>query len=150
MSSLPAQRIVGGINADQEYWEHLGAGEFRLPHCAGCQRTIWPAHFRCGECGSWDMEWVEHEPAGVVFSWTRTWYPFDRTTERADDIPYVTVLCEVDGADGARVMGMLDGADDGLKVGARVRGVIKPPSVKSKHYPSICWVLDRSRGQTRT
>jgi uncharacterized OB-fold protein len=142
MSSLPAERIVGGINADEPYWEYLAAGEFRLSHCAGCGRTIWPAHFRCGECGSWDMEWVATEPVGTVYSWTRTWYSFDRTTERADEIPYVTVLCEVDGADGARVMGILEGDERAVKVGARVRGVIKPPSPKSKNYPSICWVID--------
>jgi uncharacterized OB-fold protein len=142
MTSLPAERIIGGINADGPYWEYLAEGEFRLPHCAGCHRTIWPAHFRCGNCGSWDMDWVEAEPAGAIYSWTRTWYSFDRTTERADDIPYVTVLCDVDGADGARVMGILEGDESSLKVGARVRGVIKPPSAKSKNYPSICWVID--------
>jgi uncharacterized protein len=144
VSALPTERIVGGINADEDYWEYLARGEFRLSHCAQCKRTIWPAHFRCGECGSWDIEWVQHRPTGVVFTWTRTWYSFDRTSERAEDIPYVTVVCEVDDGDGARVMGMLEGDESGLRVGARVHGEIKAPSAKSKGYPSICWVLDGS------
>ena len=141
LSALPAQRITGGINADEPYWEHLAKGEFRLSRCAECKSWIWPAHYRCGECGSWEIEWVELPPKGVVYSWTRTWYPFDRTAERAEDIPYVTVLAEVAGAGGARVLGVLDGDESGLAIGAPVHGVIKPPSPKSKGYPSICWVL---------
>ena len=42
---------------------------------------------------------------------------------------------EVDQADGARVMGILEGDESGLKVGARVRGEIKPPAPKSKKLP---------------
>jgi uncharacterized OB-fold protein len=142
VTAPPAKRITGGINADGPYWDWLGSGEFRLPHCTACQRTIWPAHFRCGECGSWDVEWRRHEPTGAVYTWTRTWYVFDRTPERAEDVPYVTVLCEVDEADGARVMGILDGDQTNLRVGARLRGVIKEPSPKSKNYPSICWIIE--------
>jgi uncharacterized OB-fold protein len=142
MSNLPTDRIIGGINADEQYWEYLGKGEFRLSRCAACQTWLWPAHFRCGECGSWEIEWVELPATGAVYSWTRTWYSFDRTKERADDIPYVTVLTEVDDAGGARVLGMLEGDESNLAIGAKVHGVVKAPSEKSKHYPSICWVLD--------
>lgn len=142
MSAFPTEPIAGGINADQEYWEYLGRGEFRLSRCASCATWIWPAHFRCGKCGSWDIEWAPLEARGVVYSWTRTWYSFDRTAERAEDIPYVTVLAEVNGAGGARVLGVLEGDESQLTIGARVRGVIKPPSAKSKGYPSVCWVLD--------
>src|SRR2546423_15710336 len=102
---------------------------------------MWPAHFRCGECGSWDQEWVQREPTGVVYSWTRTWYAFDRTKERAEDLPYVVVLAEVADAGAARVMGILAGEESGLKVGAPVVGAIQPPSEKSKWYPSIQWSL---------
>jgi hypothetical protein len=37
---------------------------------------------------------------------------------------------------------MLEGDESRLAIGARVHGVITPPSEKSKHYPSIVWVLD--------
>ncbi len=141
-SGLPEQRIVGGINADEEFWQHLANDEFRLSRCAACLRWIWPTHYRCGDCGSWDIEWAVLPPTGTVYSWTRTWYPFDRTIERAEDIPYVTILAEVDDAGGARVLGMLEGDESNLAIGTRVRGVIRPPSPKSKGYPSLCWVLD--------
>jgi hypothetical protein len=135
------QRISGGIAADDAYWAALEAGEFRLPRCAGCGRWTWPAHWRCGECGSWDFGWTRVEPTGTVYSWTRTWYSFDRTRERAADVPYVVVLAEVDGTDGARVLGVLAGDDAGLKIGAAVTGTIVPPQGKAKGYPSLVWSL---------
>jgi uncharacterized OB-fold protein len=133
-------KLSGGIGADGEYWSALAQGEFRMPRCAQCRGWMWPAHFRC-PCGSWEFEWVAQAPVGTVYSWTRTWYAFDRVMERAGDVPYVTILAEIPAAGNARVMGMLTGPDDGLQVGAPVRGVILPPSEKSKDYPSICWAL---------
>jgi uncharacterized OB-fold protein len=87
------------------------------------------------------MHWVEIQPTGTVYAWTRSWYAFDRVRERAGDVPYVTILAEVVGAGGPRVLGMLEGTESGLRVGANVRGVIKAPAEKSKGYPSICWQL---------
>lgn len=135
-------RIMGGIGADEEYWDYLEKGEFRLSQCAACKKWIWPAHWRC-PCGSWDIEWVKVEPKGTVYTWTETFYKFDRVPERHDDVPYHTVLAEIPHAGKARVMGMLQGDPTGIRIGAPVHGVIQPPSPKSKGYATICWVLDR-------
>ena len=78
---------------------------------------------------------------GSVYSWTRSWYAFDRTRERAEDVPYVVVLAELHEAGKARVIGVLDGPDAGLRIGAGVRGHIDPPSPKSKGYPALRWSL---------
>src|SRR5581483_4224404 len=134
----PYARIGGGISADDAYWEHLDQGEFRLQRCASCKRWIWPANYRCAGCGGWDMEWVRLQPEGRIYSWTRTWYAFDRTQERAEDVPYVVVVAEIPEADCVRVIGVLKGAEQGLKIGARVRGEIQPRGPKSKGYPSLC------------
>jgi uncharacterized OB-fold protein len=137
----PYTRIAGGIGADDAYWDYLDQGEFRLQQCATCGRWIWPANYRCAGCGGWDLAWIRLEPEGRVYSWTRTWYPFDRTKERAEDVPYAVGLAEIRGAGGSRVIGVLKGDEAGLKIGARVRGEIQPRSPKSKGYPSICWML---------
>lgn len=134
-------KISAGIDADDPYWESLEHGELRLPRCSGCGRWTWPAHWRCGECGSWDFGWEAVEARGTVYSWTRTWYAFDRTKARGPDVPYVVVLAEVDGAGGARLMGVLAGAEDGLRIGAPVTGTIDPPSEKSMGYPALRWTL---------
>lgn len=144
--SFEQHRIVGGIGADDGFWRALEQGHFKLPRCAGCAAWLWPAHFRCGKCGAWDLKWDALEPVGRVFSWTRSHYAFDRVKERAEDVPYVTLLAEIPAADGARVLGMLAGSEEGLRIGAPVRGLITPPSIKSKHYPSIRWSLDVTSG----
>ena len=146
--SFEQHRIIGGIGADDEYWRALERGEFKLPRCSGCGKWSWPAHFRCGACGSWDFDWTSLEPAGVVYAWTRTCYAFERVKERAADVPYVTVLAEIPAAGNARVMGILQGSQANLRIGAPVRGVILPPSEKSKEYPSIQWTLCDDSTQT--
>ena len=141
VSGEKRQIIVGGIGADEKYWQYLEEGEFRLPACIKCDRWMWPAHYRCPRCGSWEFKWLAVDPVGTVFSWTRTWYSFDRTKERAADLPYVVALVEVSGAGGARIMGIVDGDSQHIKIGMRARGLIHPPSEKSKGYASIGWTV---------
>lgn len=139
--SFENNRIAGGIAADDEYWKALEDKKFKLPRCAGCERWTWPAHFRCAECGSWDFKWEEVEPVGRVFSWTKTWMAFETIHERANSLPYVTVLTELPQAGSARVMGVLKGGEEKLRVGAPVIGTIDPPSDLTKGYATIRWTL---------
>jgi uncharacterized OB-fold protein len=141
-------RISGGVEADDRYWQGLEEGRFLLPGCAGCDTWIWPAHWRCGECGAWDVKWTEVQPHGTVYAWSRTWYAFDRVMERAAQVPYVVVLAEIPHAGNSRVLGVLKGPEEGLKIGAPVHGVIDPPAPESKGYAAIRWVLgDAEHGE---
>lgn len=144
--SFRKNKMVGFIDSGDEFWEALERGEFRISRCSGCKRWMWEANFgaptvRCSECGCWDLEWVEVEPEGVIYAWIRSNRAYPGVTEREADVPYVTVEVEVGGPGGPRVLGVLKGREDGLRVGARVRGTIEPPSPKTKGYPSISWSL---------
>lgn len=134
--------IKGAIAGDAEYWDALDRGEFRISRCSECKTWIWPAHFRCGTCGSWTMEWVEVEPRGTVYSWTRSYYATAAIKERAADLPFVVVLIELPGAGNVRVDGVLAGDEAGLRIGAPVVGQITPASEKSKGYTTMMWKLD--------
>ncbi|MFV0307491.1 MAG: Zn-ribbon domain-containing OB-fold protein [Desertimonas sp.] len=136
-------RIGGGIAADDGYWQALEDGAFRLPRCAGCGRWTWPAHWRCGQCGSWDFDWIDVNPVGVIYAWTRARQAYAGVDERRDQVPYVTALVEIDGTDETRVLGVLKGDEAGLKIGVRVHGEIDPPSAIAKGYASIRWVIER-------
>lgn len=140
--SFERNRIIGGNGADDEFWRGLERRVFQLQRCASCKRWTWPAHYRCGECGSWEFEWVSLAPMGRIFTWTRSHYAFDRVLERKEDLPYVTIVAEIPAADGARVMGVLKGDERQLRIGANVVGEILPPSEKTKGYPSLCWRID--------
>ena len=134
--------IKGGIAGDAEYWDALDRGEFKISRCADCEAWIWPAHFRCGACGSWNIVWCDVEPKGVIYSWTRSYYVTSATKERAEDLPFVVLLVELPGGGDVRIDGVLKGAEGGLRIGAIVRGVIEPPSDKTKGYTTMAWVLD--------
>jgi uncharacterized OB-fold protein len=144
--SFRKNKLIGFFDAGDEFWEGLEDGVFRLSRCAGCQRWMWEPQngsptYRCGQCGSWEQEWVEMELEGTVYAWIRTNQAFDGVTERADDLPYVTLEAEVGGPGGPRVLGVLKGTDEGLKVGAKLQGSIDPPSAKTKGYATVRWAL---------
>ena len=102
---------------------------------------MWPAHFRCGHCGSWEISWEDVEPVGTIFTWTRNHAVSDVIKERRADLPYVTVLVELLQAGGARVAGVLlgDGAD--VRIGAAVRGVVQPPDARARGYATMAWEI---------
>ena len=141
MVEMTRTPIKGGIAGDAEFWDALDRGEFKISQCASCEEWIWPAHFRCGKCGSWDIKWTDVEPRGTLYSWTRTHYVTATIKERAVDLPFVVVLVELPGAGNVRIDGVLTGKTDGLRIGASVRGVIEPASEKSKGYTSMAWAL---------
>jgi uncharacterized OB-fold protein len=124
---------------ERPYWEGLSRSQFTQPRCAACGTWYWPARFRCAECGSFDQEWTLVAPEGTVYSWTRCWYPF--VPARTDQLPYVVVLAELPEAGDARVLGVLDGAEDGLRIGAPVRGRIGAPSERSGGLATVMWRL---------
>ena len=130
-------RIRGGIGADSEYWRALEAGQFKIARCGGCDRWMWPAHFRCAACGSWEVRWEEVEPIGILYTWTRNHLVSDALRERRPDLPYVTGLVELPQAGGARVAGVLQ--VDAPSIGAPVRGRIAPPSEKSRGHATMVW-----------
>ncbi len=135
------QRIRGGIGADEEYWLAIERGEYRISRCADCRTWMWPANFRCGACGSWEVAWEAVEPVGTIYTWTRNHAVSEALAERQADLPYVTLLVELPQAGGARVAGVLEGSEEKLRIGARVRGRIAEPSPRSKGYGTIIWSI---------
>ncbi|WP_245906385.1 OB-fold domain-containing protein [Mycolicibacterium palauense] len=84
-----------------------------------------------------DLGWEDVEPAGTVFSWTRTWHPFTR--EATGHLPYVVLVVELPGADNRRVLGALCGIDDiNPRIGQIVRGSIEHPP-RDSYWPLLRW-----------
>ncbi|MFC9556162.1 Zn-ribbon domain-containing OB-fold protein [Rhodococcus sp. NPDC056960] len=125
---------------DQPYWDGLTRGELRLQRCGTCKTWIWGPQWVCGSCHTLDPNWESVTPAGTVYSWSRSWYPF--ITELADRVPYVTVLVELPEAGNRRVLGILTGDDtDAIRIGDPVVGHIE-------HDEGATWPLLRWRRST--
>ena len=126
---------------EDEYWSGLKQGLLKLPRCGGCNRWQWPAPARCGECGHWGSTWHDLPMSGRVFSWTRTWHPFDGLESLSK--PFVSLIVEIDGTDGVRLMGLLDGDDDGenIGIGSAVTGTAGSTEYADEDIPVIVWQL---------
>lgn len=129
-----------GLGNDGRYWEALAAGHVEMPVCAGCGEWHWPAVFRCGSCGSWDMDWRVVSLQGRIFTWARSWHSFGG----ADAIgsPYVSVSVELPSAGDRRLLGILDGDTADLRIGAPVVGKIATTRAMGKEVPAIRWSID--------
>lgn len=125
-----------GLGQDARYWEALSRGELALPRCATCERWRWPAPFRCGDCGGWDFAWQAVEIRGVIYSWTRTWHPFEGTEGFGS--PFVTLSVALPEAGDIRLMGVLEGEGEPA-IGAEVVGRVDAAEVYGRTIPGLRW-----------
>lgn len=127
------------LGLDARYWDGLAQGRLCLPRCGGCGLWQWPAVARCGECGRWGSEWHALPLEGRVFSWTRTWHRFGGT--EALPLPYISLLAEIDGTDGKRLMGLLEGVGEEERdlTGAPIVGRIGSTRFGDEDIPVTIW-----------
>lgn len=123
--------------ADTPYWQGLAEGRLLMQQCQGCGRWRWPAVFRCGDCGAWDPPWREVALEGVVYSWTKTWHPFGGT--EGIGTPFVTVLAELPHAGARRLLGLLEGDEAALELGAPLKGGVGRTRFGDGNLPSLRW-----------
>lgn len=143
--NLEAAHQLAATGVDAPFWSGLGAGAIRLPQCPECARWVWPAQPTCPGCLHAELAWRDVEPVGVVYSWTRTWYPF--VAVRDADLPYVVVLVELPAAGNVRVLGVYAGdSADELVVGEPVSGQILAPSDRTYGLPSLTWARGAPAG----
>lgn len=140
---MSAETVVS-TGADQAYWDGLAEGRVLMQRCAACGVWHWPAVWRCAECGGWDQAWVEIEPTGEIFTWTRTWHPFPGT--EALGSPFVSLVVGLPGAGGRRLTGLLEGDADGVAIGARVRGRVAETAIMGRVIPALRWRLEQGGG----
>ncbi|MFV0307480.1 MAG: Zn-ribbon domain-containing OB-fold protein [Desertimonas sp.] len=138
MSSTRAL-LDGPFREERPFWDALDHGRFELPVCVGCGAWSWPVTPRCGRCGSFETLWRETPLEGSIYSWTRVWTGF--APERAAAGPFVVVLIELAAAGNSRVLGTLEGAETGLRIGQAVRGRIKEPSPQARGLASVVWAI---------
>lgn len=129
----------GSRDVDARFWQALAEGHLEMPRCSGCGQWHFPAVSRCGACGAWGMDWHPVPARGTIFSWTRTWQNFGGA--EAIDRPYVSAVIQLDEAGGLRLMGLLEGADTDIAIGAPVVGHVGSVAYGERAIATIKWRL---------
>jgi len=117
---LPPEMIAFTASpATEPFW--LAAREHRLvvPRCTDCGMFRLPPAAFCWNCRSEAVEWVEHDGAGDLYSYTVIRHPV--IPSMADVLPIVVAVVELPDTNGCRVVGDLIGCDaDAVQIGMPV------------------------------
>ena len=103
-----------------EFWQALGVGQFRLPHCARCDRWHPPGASRCERCGG-TLDWRRTTGAGQVYSLMERY-----AQGGGDTLAVAVVTLDI----GPRMMAVLRLPSDTLTVGDRVRPAPSPEPIE--------------------
>jgi uncharacterized OB-fold protein len=86
-----------------------------LPRCERCRQAFFYPRRSCPQCWSTDISWQESGGRGIIFSVTTVHVPFDPSLQ----VPYSVAL--IDLAEGVRIPGRLEPADDSFLIGDTVQ-----------------------------
>ena len=89
------------------YWEGLRQERLLVQRNPATGLYQWPAQWIAYDTQSFDLEWVEVAPRGLIYSWTRVWHPVHPALK--DACPYIVVVVELPHAGGVRMLGNLLG-----------------------------------------
>jgi uncharacterized OB-fold protein len=121
------------------FWQGLVDNRLRIQKCRHCQSWQWGPEYICARCHAFDLDWVDIEPKGRIYSWTRIWQAAQPALAQA--APYLVVLVELDAAPGVRLIGNLIGSGtQGAPIGASVHGVFEHHATEPL-YALLQWRL---------
>lgn len=123
---------------DAPYWAGLRENKAHVQQCRACQGYQWGPEWICHHCHSDDVEFVEVEPEGVIYSYERVWHPVHPAL--AEQGPYVVVLVELPEAGNVRMVGNLLGDPEApVEIGAKVRGVFEHHEDVDQPFSLLQW-----------
>ena len=97
------------------FWEGTRAHRLRIQCCRACGKKRWPPRYMCPICSSFDIDWVDVEPSGTLFSWTIVGFA---TAKGYPDVPYAVGIVTLDHAPEVRVVGKITAVDlESLRAG---------------------------------
>jgi uncharacterized OB-fold protein len=105
---LPAELLNFVSNpATEPFWAAAREHRLVLPRCSACGTYRFPPAAFCWKCRRQEVDWVEHDGDGELYSFTvmrHAVIPF-----LADALPIVIGVVELPGTDGCRIIGDLVG-----------------------------------------
>ncbi len=138
-AGMPAP-VPSADGLDLPYWEGIRRDELWVQKCGGCGNWQWGPEWLCHQCQSFEMEWVQVEGTGVIYSWERPWHPVHPALKGRG--AYTVVLVELPHAGNIRMIGNLLGPDDQeVIIGAAVGAVFEAHDDADMPYTLVHWRL---------
>ncbi len=91
------------------FWKAAAEHRLVIPQCTACGTFRLPPSPFCFDCRAQDVEWVEHDGAGELYSFTVIRHAVIPTV--ADALPVIAAVVELPGTGGCRLVGNLVDCD---------------------------------------
>jgi uncharacterized OB-fold protein len=132
--------VIEDDRLDAPYWQATREHKLKVQRCARCRVFQWGPEWLCHRCQSFDIDWVEVEGKGRIFSWQRAWHPIHPALK--DHGPYLIVLVELPHAGSIRMIGNLLGDPrQTIEIGADVEAVFEDHERGDEFYTLVQWKL---------
>lgn len=120
------------------FWEGLRAGKLMVQRNPRTGVFQFPPQWIAYDDHGFDLEWVEVEPRGVIYSWTRIWHPVHPALKDAG--PYIVVVVALPAAGDVRMLGNLLGDPrQTVEIGAPAEGVFEHHELAEPPYSLLQW-----------
>ena len=121
MQGVPPTEIIDIMRNvwTEPYWRATAEHRLVLPRCVSCREFRFPPTPFCPSCSSQEIEWVEHDGRGTIYSYTVVRHAV--IPDVAAALPFVAAVVELPGTNGCRVIGNIVGCEpDAVRIGLGV------------------------------
>lgn len=120
------------------YWAATREGRLAVQRDPATGVYQWPPQWIAYNTQSFELDWVDVEPRGVIYSWTRAWHAVHPALKDAG--PYIIVIIELPHAGGIRMVGNLLGDPlQEVEIGAEVEAVFEPHDEAEPPFTLVQW-----------
>lgn len=132
--------VPGASDVNKPFWDGLRGDVVRVQRNPRTGVYQWPAQWICHDDQGFDIDWVEIEPRGVIYSWTRVWHPVHPALREHG--PYIVVVVELPHTGKVRMLGNLLGdPNQRVSIGDAVEGVFEHHEGADPPYTLLQWRL---------
>ncbi|GEM_PF-92825 len=120
------------------YWEGTRAEKLVVQRNPSTGAYQWPPQWIAHDTQTFDLEWTEVAPKGVIYSWTRVWHPVHPALK--DACPYIIAVVELPHAGNIRMLGNLLGdPHQEVIIGSEVEAVFEHHDGAEPPYTLVQW-----------
>jgi uncharacterized OB-fold protein len=121
MRGVPPADIIGlSMSPSTEpFWQAAAEHRLVVPRCTTCGTYRLPPAPFCFNCRAQEVEWIDHDGAGEIYSFTVIRHAV--IPQVADALPFVAAVVELPGTGGCRLVGSVVDCDPGaVRIGLPV------------------------------